>query len=243
MLTHLLHFKLPLQPVLTLLVGDTCIFARHIIEPALIRLDYFPLGESRSKIQPVQRVTYRAHLVTHMGQRELMHLLPQHVVGTQVEKMLGDSIRIADIYQEPVTFVDYLQRYTAGSGGNNWPTLMNSFGNLDFEPLAGRKLKSHFGFGHECVEDLVRWAKADDTDLVGEVGNRVLNISDGQVVNDRAIRVIDGAVATDQELGDGLIRAIVLHALVEFLVGLDDVWDAFGWVEACNLDNVLVFYR
>ena len=120
---------------------------------------------------------------------------------------------------------------------------MNSFGNLDFEPLAGRKLESHFGFGHECVEDLVRWAKADDTDLVGEVGNRVLNISDGQVVNDRAIRVIDGAVATDQELGYRLIRAIVLHTLVEFLVGLDYVWDAFGWVEACNLDNILVFSR
>lgn len=57
------------------------------------------------------------------------------------------------------------------------------------------------GGGHEGVEKLVGWAEAhyDDVGLDVRVGGR--EGVDGLVVDLRGVRVVDGAVACDDELG------------------------------------------
>ena len=61
------------------------------------------------------------------------------------------------------------------------------------------------------------------------------------IVDDACIRVIDGTVTTDQELRCLFIRrlASILQELAKARVRVDDVGDALGGIEPCDLDNVI----
>ena len=61
------------------------------------------------------------------------------------------------------------------------------------------------------------------------------------IVDDASIRVIDGTVTTDQELGRLFLGGLagLLQELAKARVGVDDVGDTLGRIEPCDLDDVI----
>lgn len=67
-----------------------------------------------------------------------------------------------------------------------------------------------------------------------------VDVFDDGVVDYRAVGVVDGAVAADEELGGCDVGFGLLEEVTECCVGLEDVEDSFGRVETGDLDDVFI---
>ena len=74
-------------------------------------------------------------------------------VGEQVVEMFGDLVVIGRGAEESTLAVDDLEGDTSGSGGDNWNTSVEGFGNLDLETFTSGKLKSNVGVIQKRVQD------------------------------------------------------------------------------------------
>lgn len=79
-----------------------------------------------------------------------------------------------------------------------------------------------------------------DADAALEVLEGGVNVFHYCIVDYRAVWVVDGAVAADEQLGRGGVGFRLVEEVAECRVGLKDVEDPLGWVEAGNLGNVFV---
>ena len=87
---------------------------------------------------------------------------------------------------------------------------------------------------------MVAWGNPHDDDILGILpvlgGDQVEDL----VIDNAGVRVVDGTVSTDQELGSlGFFNLSALREeFTELGVGLEDVGNTLGWVESSNLDNI-----
>lgn len=155
-------------------------------------------------------------------------------------EVASNGVGVANVYQEAVLLVVDLEWDASGTGGNDGLALVESLGDLDFEAFARGELADDLCGRNEGVEHLVGGTKMHDDDVVGVLSVFVL-LQEGHdlVGDDGGIRVIDGAVAADEELRDFGEGELSVHELAGFAVGIDKVRDTLGRVEAGDLANVV----
>ena len=87
---------------------------------------------------------------------------------------------------------------------------------------------------------LVTWGDPHNNDILGVLVVLCGNQMEDLVVDNASVRVIDGTVSADQELGNlghfGL--SVFGEEFAELGVGFENVGDTLGGVESCNLDDI-----
>ena len=132
-----------------------------------------------------------------------------------------------------------LQRNAARLGRDDGNLLVQRFGDLDFEALTRRKLQRDLCIGQERVEDLILGTEAQDDDVLAEVRVLLFEGFERLVVDEGGVRVIDRALAGEDELRC-VSRVRVPHVgSAEDGVGGEDVRDAFGGAETGDLHDVV----
>ena len=116
------------------------------MKPLPIRLQgIFALGKLTGHVHKIQRISDSADFIRDADFGVLGHTLVNHFVGQQLEQMASDGGGIPDLDEVAVLAVLDLQGDTAGAGCDDGDTLVQTFGDFDFEPFAGGKLEADFG--------------------------------------------------------------------------------------------------
>jgi hypothetical protein len=102
-----------------------------------------------------------------------------------------------------------LQRQASDVARDDGDALVQGFGDLDLEALAGGQLQGDARARQQRVEHLVAWAEAHDDDAVLQVAVGVLELGQDVVEDCRAVRVVDAGMAAEDELG-GLLSWLAL---------------------------------
>jgi hypothetical protein len=138
---------------LTVDVLLACLSAQHIVDPSTIGLELDATVKHDGEVQPSCRVTDSADLIRDVLLGELAHLSVETFVGVQIVHVLGDGFVVSRVDEVPRLSVLDLERDTTGLGRDDRLAGVESFGDLDFEALAGGELEDDAAVGEESVED------------------------------------------------------------------------------------------
>jgi len=156
--------------------------------------------------------------------------------------------------EETVDLVLDLDGDTTLVGHDDGNTSVKSLGDLDLETLTGGELEDDVRIGNDGVEKLIIGVQTHDANVLDEMGVVVLNLVHSLVINDAAIRIINGTVSTAREVStcryqwmkDDLhdeLRNVSDTSLVstatELSISINDGGNTLGGVESSNLGNVL----
>jgi hypothetical protein len=224
---RILQIPHPRQPHLpTNIPLHARLLPRHIHDPPCPGPHALPLCQLLRKIHPTQRIPHRPDLIANMRLRPATHILPRLVVTKQMRQVLGHPGVVGGVNEEAGALVRDLQRYAAALRRDDGSAGVQGLGDFDFEALARGELQGDGGVGHQRVEDLVRGADAGDDDVGAELRVQSADGTDCGLEDGRGVRVVDGAVAGDDELGDRA-EGMVGHVFAaEEGVGGQDVGDA-----------------
>lgn len=133
-----------------------------------------------------------------------------------------------------------LQRDAAAVRRDDGLAFVDCFRDFDFKAFPGGELEDGMRGGEESVEDLVVGGETHDGDGGYEVREVGFEVVHGLVEDEGAVWVVDGSVAADHELRGFDLWVVDGEQAAEFSVGLDDIRDAFCWIETCDLYYVFL---
>lgn len=248
--------KVSRKPVLSLGVRNTSFLTSHVVDPLLVTrqarvgASLEPLG---SEVEPSKSVTDGTDFIRDTSAGGVAHLGVKLIIGDKFHQVTGNSAVITRSDEETIDLVLDLDGDTTLVGHDDGNTSVESFRDLDLETFTGGKLEDDVRVGNDGVEKLIVGVQTHDANVLDEMRVVVFNLVHGLVINDAAVRIINGTVSATREVRQysmlivndlhnelrNINDASLVSSAAELSISVNDGGNTLGGVESSNLGNVL----